>query len=508
MQNHSFADFSGGDIDTPLHEHVDYFNNGNDQESSKWDNQEDDVIEDLPLDQLYTRCCHVREILPIPATIKQLRKKTKPLNVLKMLNPKPTLIDILSFSDFLAIAPIITVIFDNVTMDSYQLNIVLVSLSVSKTVEKLSLRNVPIEAAGWESLCRFVTKSKTLTKLDISQQKTKADLPLSFFRSQMDWDLFTEALILRGGLQELVINGCKLTTSQFKKLVYKGLSISTLRLGVASTDLDFEKSTILANWISSPNNTCIGVDIGFNDLKSGHQLSAFNSVFKNKSEHIKLAFFSLNSTNVTVAECNDVIEALSHVKTLRFLDLGNDPQLFPGILPTLDKYLPKYPELRRLHFECDELSAPALLRLNLLCQNCPKLVHLSFLGNSNITPSVSASLYSTVKSTGIYNLDVDYDSIPEELSSKIAFYLMRNLERFLNNNTNHTDQQHNADEDLIFDGSLITKAAEKLLEDTELHDDATDKAIFVESLVRRTIRLRTEIHGTMDKLFKDREEGP
>ncbi|GMF02065.1 unnamed protein product [Ambrosiozyma monospora] len=55
MQNHSFADFSGGDIDTPLHEHVDYFNNGNDQESSKWDNQEDDVIEDLPLDQLYTQ---------------------------------------------------------------------------------------------------------------------------------------------------------------------------------------------------------------------------------------------------------------------------------------------------------------------------------------------------------------------------------------------------------------------------------------------------------------------
>ncbi|GMG22319.1 unnamed protein product [Ambrosiozyma monospora] len=509
MQNHSFADFSGGDIDTPLHEHVDYFNNGNDQESSKWDNQDDDVVvvEDLPLDQLYTRCCHVREILPIPATIKQLRRKTKPLNVLKMLNPKPTLIDILSFSDFLAIAPIITVIFDNVTMDSYQLNIVLVSLSVSKTIEKLSLRNVPIEAAGWESLCRFVTKSKSLTKLDISQQKTKADLPLSFFRSQMDWDLFTEALILRGGLQELVINGCKLTTSQFKKLVYKGLSISTLRLGVASTDLDFEKSTILANWISSPNNTCIGVDIGFNDLKNGHQLSAFNSVFKTKSEHVKLAFFSLNSTNVTVAECNEVIEALSHVKTLRFLDLGNDPQLFPGILPTLDKYLPKYPELRRLHFECDELSSPALHRLNLLCQNCPKLVHVSLLGNSNITPSVSASLYSTVKSTGIYNLDVDYDSIPEELSSKIAFYLMRNLERFLNNNTNHTDQQHNADEDLIFDGSLITKAAEKLLEDTELHDDATDKAIFVESLVHRTIRLRMEIHGTMDKLFKDREEG-
>ena len=89
MDEHVANDVS---VDGPLHVHEQHF--------------EDEIHTEggtVSLETIYTRCCHLREILPIPATLRQLKNKTAPLEVLKMLNPKPTLIDVLSFSDFIAI---------------------------------------------------------------------------------------------------------------------------------------------------------------------------------------------------------------------------------------------------------------------------------------------------------------------------------------------------------------------------------------------------------------------
>ncbi|ODV87625.1 hypothetical protein CANARDRAFT_27001 [[Candida] arabinofermentans NRRL YB-2248] len=499
---------NGLDIDTPIHEHVNYFDREDvpaideEYDSTSVPDSVQESLTKLSLDLLYTRCCHLREILPIPATLKQLKHKTRPLHVLKMLNPKPTLIDILSFSDFLAIAPIVTVIFDNVTIDSQMLNIVLVSLSTSTTLEKLSLRNVAIDEEGWLSLCKFLTLNKSISKLDISQQKIKSDTPKRFHRSEMDWDLFTHSLILKGGLEELVINGCKLTTSQFRHLVQKGLSLKTKRLGLASTNLNNQKAQYLADWISSPGNTCVGIDIAFNTL-SEDQLEPFKEAFKNKMDNINLIFFSLNQTGIDVDLAKELVKYISTSKTLRFLDLGNNPQLFPGIIPTLTEYLPKFQELRRVHFEFDELTEAAIIQLCLTFVKCPKLIHVSLLGNNNINPRTAASLYSTVKQSNIYNLDIDYDAISEEISSKIAFYLMRNMEKFLTGNMPKTNED---DEDLIFDGSLLTRSAETLMDSTSIKSEE-EKQIISNALVQKTIRLRKEIHKTMNKLFDARAKG-
>ena len=88
-------------VDGPLHVHEQHFEEEIESKTGE---------KTISLETIYTRCCHLREILPIPATLKQLKNKTAPLEVLKMLNPKPTLIDVLSFSDFIAITPINTVI--------------------------------------------------------------------------------------------------------------------------------------------------------------------------------------------------------------------------------------------------------------------------------------------------------------------------------------------------------------------------------------------------------------
>lgn len=520
--------FVGGDdkldIDTPLHEHVDYFGHEENNSSSSSTNEETD--RDISLETLYTRCCHLREILPIPATLKQLKGRSKPLHVLKMLNPKPTLIDILSFSDFLAIAPVISVILDNVTIDTEMLRIILISLKNSKMLDKLSLRNVPIDAEGWKYLCKFLRLNTSIQKLDISQQRVKKSSDHSkTVRSDLDWDLFTDTLILRGGMEELVIHGCCLSTDQLNNLVSKALVLKTKRLGFASAQLDVEKMSILAKWISTPNTTCNGIDFAFNDLSQG-QLMPINNMLKQRSSDIKLQFFSLNSTNVRLKECSELIQNLSALPSLRFLDLSNNAHLFPDIIPVLRDYLPKYPDLRRLHFDFDNLTEFAIVQLCVIFQQCPRLVHVSFLGNNKITSKSASALYSAVKHSHIYNIDMDYDGLDEELVSRIAFYLMRNMENLLNFSVNPkcsdiktsstksvvdsesiiTSGVIAKDEDLIFDGSLLTKAAEHLLENGS-HISGEERMVIYRALVEKTVKLRTEIHDSMNKLFEAREKG-
>ncbi|KAH3667490.1 hypothetical protein OGAPHI_003139 [Ogataea philodendri] len=487
------------DIDTPLHQHVNYFDV---EEEEAVEPEKDVKVEELPLDLLYTRCCHLREILPIPATLKQLKGKVRPLHVLKMLNPKPTLIDVLSFSDFLAIAPIVTVIFDNVYLDNTMIKIVLISLSRSTTLEKLSFRNVAFDQQGWKYICKFLTVNKSILKLDLSQQRIRPETPKHFYRSVMDWDLFTQSLIIKGGIEELVINGCKLTIDQFKHLVNNGLRLKTKRLGLASTNLDEQKAQVLADWMSSPSNTCLGIDIAVNHLTS-RVLAPFEHIFRTRMDHINLIFFSLNQTDVSVEDCANMIKLLSKSKTLRFLDLGNNPQLFPAILPTLTEFLPQFPDLRRVHFEFCNLSEAGIIQLCLTFQKCPKLLHVSLLGNENINQRNAASLYISVKNSNIYSLDIDYDALSDEVSSKIAFYLMRNMEKFLNKDLT---QSGNQEEDLIFDGSLLTKTAEALLESNQAKND-DENQIISNALVEKTVRLRSEIHKIMNKLFDDRANG-
>ncbi|CDK29485.1 unnamed protein product [Kuraishia capsulata CBS 1993] len=499
------------EIDKPLHEHIDYFEVDGEEpvrhgRESGYEDGEDEDEREIPLDVVYTRCCHLREILPIPATLKQLKGKSRPLQILKLLNPKPTLIDVLSFADFLAITPIAIVIFDNVTMNNEMLKVFLTSLVNSKGLEKLSLRNVAMDSEGWLYLCKFLTLNKSLSKLDISQQKVKSDTPRSHIRSQMNWDLFTECVAKRGGLVELVINGCKLTDEQFSKLIRRGVMINTLRLGVAATNLSVGKSATLASWVTDPKSSCVGLDIAFNDLSEGQLRPCITQFATNYPP--KLMFFSINSTNVKLDDCVDLIKTLSKLPNIRFLDLSNNPHLFPKIIPVLTEYLPKFADLRRIHLEFSNLTSPQIVAIASILSKCKQLIHVSLLGNQNIGVSAALSLYSMVKASNVYVLDVDFDLISDVVSSKIAFYLMRNMERNLNNDLTHD----NDDEDLIFDGSILTQTAEKILEakynsaDSNSDDDVS-KQIISKALIERTTRLRKEIHKTMDKFFEQRRQG-
>ncbi|WPK22872.1 hypothetical protein PUMCH_000092 [Australozyma saopauloensis] len=488
------------EIDKPLHVHESHFAPENPQETVS-------AEEELSLETLYTRCCHLREILPIPATLKQLKNKSRPLPVLKMLNPKPTLIDVLSFSDFISITPINTVIFDNVTLTTEMLKHVLGSLLHNEGLEKLSLRNVPIDATGWVYLCEFMSRNTNVKKLDISQQKIKLSSKQTALRSSMNWNLLIESLMVRKGLEELVMGGCKLSDDIFQRLLNDALALGTYRLGVAGTELNTRKCEIITDWISRPDSACVGIDVAFNDLSKG-QLRPFIDTFLSKD--VKLIFFSLNSTNLTnVDEVAELLWALVRVKTLRFLDLSSVPELFPGVILKLAKTLPLFESLRRIHFDLNELTTQSIDAIADILPKVPRLVHVSLLGNRNLDRGSVGSLYTAIKSSDIFTLDLDYDLVPPEFSQRLALYLMKNLDKFIRPDINDIGVD-SEQEDVMFDGSLLMETAEKMLlesDKTPGQEDLKVQKIVTNALIDRTRTVRKEIHIIIDKLFEKRNSG-
>lgn len=485
------------EIDKPLHLHEHHFEN---------DMSEEDANKELSLETVYTRCCHLREILPIPATLKQLKNKTRPLQVLKLLNPKPTLIDVLSFSDFIAITPINTIIFDNVTMNTEMLKHFLSALVNSKHLEKLSFRNVAIDENGWLYLCEFLSRALTVKKLDISQQKVKHMTKQTSFRSAMNWDLFIKSLIARGGIEELVMGGCKLSDETFENLLENALTLSTCRLGMAATEINVAKCEMIADWISRENSKCVGIDVAFNDLSHG-QLRPFIDVFNTKT--VKLIFFSLNSTNLSDAqEVGELLLSLANVQTLKFLDLSSLPQLFPAVISKLDKYLPLFHCLKRLHFDLNDLTPQSVGAISEILPKVNGLIHVSLLGNRNLPREAIASLYAAVKLSSIFTLDLDQDLVPDELSQRLALYLMRNLDRSIKPDL--TNINKDSQDDIMFDGSLLMETAEKMLIESDKTSGKTNiklQKIITNALIERTNAVRKEIHRIIDKLFQKRTEG-
>ncbi len=448
-------------IDTPLHHHVDYFTVVEDGAEEKAAGKPRDPDGTAPsLEKLYARCCHLREILPIPVTLRQLKGKTKPLKVLKMLNPRPTPIDLLSFSDFLAIAPVQNVVFDNVILTTKMLESVLVSLARAQALEKLSLRNVAIDAAGWKYLCKFLTVNGALRKLDISQHRIpsrlleagstasaggagsgasasaadaeSAEVLRRYSRSSMDWSLFTECLRRRGGIEELVINGCKLTDPQFEELLRSAVSLRTQRLGVADMELNMRKMTCLMEWVSSDFSTCTGIDIASNDLSNGPaQVLAVE--LKERAQRLgKLKMLASSNIHISAGEAEKYLCALSGLKTLQFLDLGRNPQMFPEIAPALAQFLPKLKSLNRLHLEFNNLTEDLIIELAPVFAQCARLAHVSLLGNdSGMTEKAVGAIYSAVRKSRIHTLEIDYSLVSEEMCAKLSAALKANMDALI-----------------------------------------------------------------------------
>ena len=548
----------GANIDQPLHVHEHHFGDeGEANNNSK----------ELTLDIIYTRCCHLREILPIPSTLKQLTGKTAPLQVLKFLNPKPTLIELLAFCDFIAITDINTIVFDNVILTSEMFDTLICSLCEAKDLDKLSLRNVPIDSANWLLFCKFLLHNKSITKLELSQTHLKTiakDLPKDappeliekvneqYSRHNLDWNLFAICLMERRGrpIEELLLNGVKFSkyvpleifqnvlaafSQQKNSQPSDPKTLLPLKLGLALSEISPPFLKHVMNWMSPSKNTTInehlciiGADLGFNDLSACvksmvHRLSAL--------DYSNIGYFTLNSTNIPDSySLALLLKHLCQLPNLKFLDLSGLPQVFPEVFPYLLKYLPRSKSLQRIHCDNNDFTYNELSVLCNILMKCETLTHISMEQPSR--PQLEATedssfdahgywvtLYKMAKALpNLIALDVNYEEIQSTIHSKIALCLVAHMNSAMGQEVKLDEVTSQSD--LLLDGAWITDSAEDILKRlTRLHEHNVTPTVTSEAsdttkryLLKKYFESINEIHvqvqAKIDDMFERRKIAP
>ncbi|CDH12386.1 related to MAP-homologous protein 1 [Zygosaccharomyces bailii ISA1307] len=479
----------------------------------------------IPHDVVYTRCCHLREILPIPATLKQLIPgSTDPIPLLQLRNPRPSLVEVWSFSDFLSIAPVLCLSLDGVTLSVEMFRIILSAILGKKGFEKLSLRNTPIDHEGWQVLCYFVSKSECLSALDLTmvpQIKTNAQKPSKSSlrstivrmesdmesRSDMNWDLLAASVAAKGGLEEIVISSARMPADQFENFIDVAC-IATVRLGLAYNALTKQQCQALSRWLVQSKVT--GLDMGFNDLKG--KLSALNDVIwdkvYNKRQKNVFRYISLNCTGLEVdagdvSETNEVLKLISllcYCEDLKFLDISNNPKIFPHCLNTLIDCLPVCAGLTRLHLDYESLEPTSVVTLAEALPLCTRLNYLSMLGNKFDLASYKALAEAVKKSPSLITLDVDYSGMPQKIREKLSLYTMKNVD----NELNRVRSKSNASGEKSPESELQEELSRLLsgdIENKELYDELVHK------YVQRVNVVRTKIGKVVHDLFAIRMQG-
>ncbi|CAI5019277.1 CGH_1_HP_G0123800.mRNA.1.CDS.1 [Saccharomyces cerevisiae] len=472
----------------------------------------------IPHDIVYTRCCHLREILPIPATLKQLKKgSTDPIPILQLRNPRPSMVEIWSFSDFLSIAPVLCLSLDGVQLTVQMLRIILSSLVYKQHFQKLSLRNTPLDEEGWKVLCYFVSKAKSLHSIDLTmvpsiktnvQKPSKSSLKSKILRMQcnlenrsdMNWDLLTASIALMGGLEEIVISGAKMNSAQFKNFILVAC-IATERLGLAYNGLSKSQCDDLAKWMVQSKVT--GLDVGFNDLNG--KLSSFTDAVLGKiqkaNEKNVFKFLSLNGTNLRVNEHdtfenNEVLKLISvlcYSENLKFLDISNNPAIFPHCVPTLIDFLPVFVNLVRLHIDYNNLSSTSVVMLAEILPMCSRLNYFSMLGTELDLASSKALAEAVRKSSSLMTLDVDYVYMPENIKEKISLYALRNIQGEL--------KRVNSDDKDIKDSQFSSLQDQLSLLLTEKADNSEHYNKMVENFMAKIALARIKISKVVHDLF-------
>lgn len=479
----------------------------------------------IPHDIVYSRCCHLREILPIPAIVKQLKAgSTDIIPLLQLRNPRPSLVEVWSFSDFISIVPVFCISLDGVTLSVHMFRLILSSLINKPEFEKLSLRNTVIDEEGWKLLCYFISKSKSLVSIDLTmvpsiktnvQKPSKSSLKNNIVRmecnledrSSMNWDLLSASIATHGGLEEIIVPGAQMSYSQFNNF----LDVACLdveRLGLAYNKLSKEQLNFLGKWLTSSKIT--GLDIGFNDLNGKLQpfTDAVWDVIKSKGKEALIKYISLNSTNLEVekdatSETNEalrLISTLCYCKNLKFLDISNNPKMFPHCMRTLLNCLPVFVSLVRLHIDFEGLDPTSVVMLAEALPLCPSLNYLSILG-TNLDLAGSKALTDAVrKSNSLITLDIDYDNVSAKNKERLSLYTMRNVQNELSKVEGEATKESKSEQLMNIQGEL-----------SKLLNYKSDNQIYYHSMVvkfiMRLIRARAKITKVVQDLFDLRLKG-
>ncbi|KAL4809363.1 hypothetical protein BDV18DRAFT_131885 [Aspergillus unguis] len=447
--------------------------------------------------RIYRRCCQLREtpvlkriVDEISSPISTVAESPGTVAVLNLTNFPMTAEDIATFSDWLAVVPVRKLILEKCALTDDAVRSILSGLLSTKTVEqmrrrrgknrktdlhendkserfsvieKLSLKDNPkIGPEGWRHISLFIHLSKSLKAIDLTGiplPKTaiapngSASLPSKETSSKPTpasidvAAVFSKSLAERFGgdhLEELLLSECNPTAEEVKKICEAATKVGLRRLGLANNSLTREGLEHIVRYMEE--GKCEGLDLGGNSL--GDDLDLITNAIES---HLPLYALSLADCAVTPSAIYPLLQALTQLPNLRFIDVSHNPALFstqPDALSTFRRFLPKLPQLRRIHLADVNLSSDHTIALAEILPECPTLSHLNILENPAIINlasatdpetqeeacAVYASLLAAVRvSRTIIAIDIEDPSaknneVVKALASQMVAYCLHNLE--------------------------------------------------------------------------------
>lgn len=446
--------------------------------------------------RIYRRCCQLRETPVLKRIVDEISSPSSTLAespgtvaVLDLTNFPMTSEDIATFSDWLAVVPVRKLILEKCALTDEAVRAILSGLLSTKTVEqmrrrrgknrkadlreaetierfsvveRLSLKNNPkIGPEGWRHISLFIHLSKSLKAIDLTgiplpsspiplndptNLPSKVTNPTCASAAIDVATVFSNSLSQRFGgdhLEELLLSECKPTTEEVKKICDAATSVGLRRLGLANNGVTRGGLEHIVRYLES--GKCEGLDLGGNPI--GDDLDLITNAIE---DHLPLYALSLADCSLTPSAISPLLQALVRLHNLRFIDVSHNPALFstqPDALSTFRRFLPKMPQLKRIHLADVNLSSDHTIALAEILPECPGLCHLNILENPAIVAlasatdpetqeeacAVYASLLAAVRvSRTIIAVDIEDPSaknneVVKALASQIVAYCLHNL---------------------------------------------------------------------------------
>jgi hypothetical protein len=440
--------------------------------------------------RIYRRCCQLRETPVLKRIVDQISSPSSTLAespgtvaALDLSNFPMTSQDIATFSDWLAVVPVRKLILENCALADDSVRSILAALLSTKTVEqmryrrrrnrrsdspdtkderwgvveKLSLKDNPnIGPQGWRHIGLFVHLSRSLKAIDLSgiplpKPRVPSDSSTGSNSNQPQphniCTILANALAERFAgdhLEELLMSECKPSVDQVKMICEASAKMGLRRLGFANNNLTREGLEHVVDYFKA--GSCEGLDLGGNPIKDDLGLLVDAIEPEQPFYALSLADCDLNPTVI----CR-LLQALTRLHNLRFIDVSHNPELFsvqPSALGAFRRFLPKMPSLKRIHLADVDLSPDHIIGLAEILPECPSLCHLNILENPQINRlasaknpvvqeeacAVYASMMAAVRvSRTIIAVDIEVptaenNEVVKALASQIVAYSLRNLE--------------------------------------------------------------------------------
>ena len=446
--------------------------------------------------RIYKRCCQLRETTVLSRVKEQISKPSAVLAeapgtvaVVDLSGLQMQLQDVITFGDWLAVVPVRKLVMDNCNLSDEGLRVILSGLSGCKTqeqaksnrklpsrlsgksgreqlgvIEKLSLKNnSSITKLGWKHVALFLHMSRSLKGVDLSgipfprsgdlsrttttSNSGNGNLPNGTGTSSDVGTLVVRAIRERFGdkLEELILTGCDLTSSNISDIVDCAIKCKICRLGLANNALNRECINHVVQYVKS--GVCEGLDLGNNNLHGNCHVVADAIDDQNP-----LFAVSFSDCNLDPDDLGAIMIPFQKLRNLKFIDLSHNHGLFSGsknAVPTFRKLLPKLKSLKRIHLADCGLTSDHVIALAEILPDCPAMCHVSLLENDQLVGIMNsqngsaqeeacaffASLMTAARiSDTIIAIEIevptaDSSEVVKALASQVVAYSLRNMER-------------------------------------------------------------------------------